>query len=434
MALERSDSSYLKTYVLVLCAIGLALSVVALYEHVIFTHGLATGPSFCNLSAHLNCEKVNASKWSSFFGVPVASYGIFLYLLLGTAAILGSRDHARSFAGFSLVSTTVATAGSLTLFAISEFVIGALCLVCIGTYLVNILLLVATLGGAFKWRVPDALRSGAASAKDLLRGIPGLGTPGDIYYSRALTATALIAFGLATASPRIILSFSRPEPKSYPNVTPMDPVAMWQKAPVVVIPGGLATGLMGDHAKGDATAPIQLVEFADFECFGCRRMYQDLKPLLARYADKVSIIFRHYPLDNSCNPGIDREFHRYACLASQFSRCAGEQGRFWESVDYLFTFEGLESKRPLPDVRQELLSAGSSALGLDGEAIRACVDSGRHIEKIHSDIGLGNQFKIMGTPSIFVNGRPVARPSAVSLQKIFDSILGVAPPQGTPVP
>lgn len=128
-----------------LSLIGIGLSYVALQQHVVYVNGFETGPSFCHLNAHFNCEAVNASEWSSVFGVPVASYGIFFYTLLLLGSVCATAKERilslQAWSGIVLVLSTIASFLSIALFAISEIFIGALCLMCIGLYLVNFITL-----------------------------------------------------------------------------------------------------------------------------------------------------------------------------------------------------------------------------------------------------------------------------------------------------
>jgi protein-disulfide isomerase len=202
-----------------------------------------------------------------------------------------------------------------------------------------------------------------------------------------------------------------------------DPVAEWQMAPVKTFDNRTDGGAFGDYARGPANAPIQIVEFADYQCPGCRRLYLAIEPLLRAYEGKYRLTFRNYPLDNQCNPHINHEFHRYSCAAVVFSRCAGEQGKFWEALDFLFTFDMLEGDLPLADVEKGIAEKGSSELSLDPAAILDCMKSGRYLDKIHADITAGDNADLTGTPSLWINGRLVRLTSPANIEKIFKYIL-----------
>ena len=87
--------------------------------------------------------------------------------------------------------------------------------------------------------------------------------------------------------------------------------------------------------KGSADAPVQIVEFSDFECPFCRRAEPTIQAVLAKYQGKVSLAYRDFPL-NAIHPSAQR--------AAEASRCAAEQGRFWPYHERLFTSESLDAK------------------------------------------------------------------------------------------
>lgn len=93
-----------------------------------------------------------------------------------------------------------------------------------------------------------------------------------------------------------------------------------------VEPGGRKTINNNGFVRGNKNAAIRVVEFSDFECPFCENVYPTIKALEAKYGDKLSIEYRHYPLP----------FHPNAQKAAEASECAGEQGKFWEMHDAMF--------------------------------------------------------------------------------------------------
>ena len=414
--------------VFVLALVGLFLSSLALWEHVIYTHGRAQGPSFCNISAHFNCEVVNTSKWSSFFGIPVASYGIFFFL----AALLSSMYVGEAavfslvgFAGLSFLGGLIATVGSIALFLISEFIIGSICLICVGMYLVNIAIFAVSC--AYGRDIP--LNSRILTAFREVGRLFSKGLGGDVNppYSRIDCIIFLICLGsagvLSYLSPGVALSFAPPK---QPVVIPSNPehqVKSWLESPKVEIKIESDKGVFGDFIKGTAGAPIQIVEYADFECPACRRLYVMLKPLLSNYEGKYQLVFKNFPLDNACNPAINRQFHRYACLAAYASRCAGEQGKFWEGIDFLFTYEPLEEPEQAGDLNQRMVTDMAKNLELDESALTECVKSGRHNQIILNHIEEGKAIDLQGTPTLIINGRKASYRPLEAVESVFKKIL-----------
>jgi protein-disulfide isomerase len=214
-----------------------------------------------------------------------------------------------------------------------------------------------------------------------------------------------------------------------------DPLWSWEHAPKNEIKVNLDGSAFGDYSKGIPNAPVQIVEFADFECPACRRLHSILKSVLEKFPGTYHVVFRNYPLDISCNPSFGRPMHPYACSAAFFSRCAGEQGKFWEAVDFLFHYEVLEGDAPAADVQNELIEVGSRDLMLDKDAVKECLLSGRYGQKIVDDVAEGNRIGLTGTPAVWINGKAVPNSLLLSLERVFAKILGLpAPPNATAQP
>lgn len=406
---------------ILLSLIGIGLSYVALQQHVVYVNGFETGPSFCHINAHFNCEAVNASEWSSLFGIPVASYGMFFYsiLLLGTlcATTQGRIVSLKTWSGIVLLLSTVASLLSIGLFAISEIFIGSLCLMCIGLYLVNFMAVGVVWLCGWKGRFGQGLQYGFAEGLRLVGivfGVTKAEAPTSPWRIRVVTLLAVLAAIVSVILPEVLYqSYAAQE---LPEV---DPVREWQKAPVTPFSLDLKGGAFGDYSLGDASAPIQIVEFADYECPACKMMHGAMKKLLEKYPGKYLFVFKNYPLDKSCNPEMERELHEFACTAAFFSRCAGEQGKFWEANSILFLRDAEKGELS----RESLVNDGSKEIGLDDAAVLECMASGRYREKMLQDIKAGSAAGLQGTPSVWVNGKWVSQASPAVLETIFNSIL-----------
>jgi len=83
------------------------------------------------------------------------------------------------------------------------------------------------------------------------------------------------------------------------------------------------------YLKGPKDAQIKLVEFTDFECPFCSRAFPAIEGVLKKYEGKISIEYKSFPL----------AFHPYAQKAAEAALCAGEQGKFWEMHDKIFSVQ-----------------------------------------------------------------------------------------------
>lgn len=415
------------TLIIVLIALGgFALSVLALHQHILLTNNLSTGPSFCNISATINCDAVNASEWSSILGVPIASYGMFFYLVLiggAVAALLTRTFPPQAFAALALLSAVGANVGTVYLFAVSWLVIKALCLICIGLYLINFILLVLLWAGVF----PGHFKLALSEALQLIGKFINVVVRGG--FSATSWAARIVAFGLVLlayaniVAPEVLLAYYLEKQGEQRGPTTQEAVQMWEQAPAAPGTLRLDDGVSGDYWQGSREAPIRIVEFADYGCGACRLMSTVLHELLARYEGTYLYVFRDYPLDSSCNPSIPQPFHRYSCLATFIARCAGEQGKFWQANEFLFSAQELESEEPMEKIQPVLLARAARVVGLDSEALTECVSSKRYLPAIHRDVNDGNALSLQGTPTFWINDKRVSSFAPEVLEAIFKRIL-----------
>jgi len=148
----------------------------------------------------------------------------------------------------------------------------------------------------------------------------------------------------------------------------------------------------GRPSAGPADAPIHIIEFADFECPHCKIAFRALEETLAERKD-LRVSFLHFPLDQACNPLIDRPFHPQACQLATLGECAHLQGRFFEAAPLIF------EAAPLPELLDKL-----AAKGFDKGALEACMKDTKTLARISADIRAGIGAKIQGTPAVYLNG------------------------------
>ncbi len=141
------------------------------------------------------------------------------------------------------------------------------------------------------------------------------------------------------------------------------------------------------HRTGKADAPIQIVEFSDFQCPYCSRVNPAIDRVKKAYGDKVSVAFRHFPLP----------MHAEAGKGSEASQCAGQQDKFWEYHDLLFA-----NQRAMKD---EDLKGYAAELGLDAAAFSSCLDSSKFAKAVEEDKKAGAAVGVAGTPAFFINGQ-----------------------------
>jgi protein-disulfide isomerase len=140
-------------------------------------------------------------------------------------------------------------------------------------------------------------------------------------------------------------------------------------------------------SRGPTTAPIEFIEFSDFECPFCLRAHPTVEQVMQAYGDKIHFTYRYFPLNN----------HPHAFPSAEAAACATEQNKFWPYHDLLFG-----DPTHLSDAD---LKARAAALKLDTKQFDACVDSHKYKDDVDADIRAGNEAGIDGTPAFFINGR-----------------------------
>lgn len=144
-----------------------------------------------------------------------------------------------------------------------------------------------------------------------------------------------------------------------------------------------------DPMRGNAAAPVTIIEFSDYQCPFCARVNPTLDRVRQVYGDRVKIVFKDYPLPN----------HPQAPKAAEAAHCAGEQNKYWEMHDAMFA-----NQRAL---EVPMLKQTARALGLNGAPFDQCVDSGKYAAKVAAGSALGERMGVNSTPTLYINGRAV---------------------------
>ena len=159
------------------------------------------------------------------------------------------------------------------------------------------------------------------------------------------------------------------------------------KVSVMLNPPRVEVAVDPARVRGNPKAKVMIVEFSDFQCPYCGRVEGTLKSVLAKHQDTVALAFRDYPLS---------QIHPFAYGAAEASRCAGEQGKFWEYHDLLFGDQnGLDRNG---------LIAKAAKLQLDAKQFDACISSEKYKTSIQQDNQEGMRAGVNGTPGFFING------------------------------
>lgn len=164
-----------------------------------------------------------------------------------------------------------------------------------------------------------------------------------------------------------------------------------------------------DPVKGNANAPVTIIEFSEFQCPFCGRFARDTLPEIQKnYIDtgKVKFVYRDFVV------------HSTSQKAQEATECAEEQGKYWEMHDLLYNNQG--------SLDVESLRGYASELGLNTVNFNSCLDSGKYTSEVQKDTSDGRSYGVRGTPSFFINGKKLvgAQPYSAFQQAIEEALAG----------
>jgi protein-disulfide isomerase len=184
--------------------------------------------------------------------------------------------------------------------------------------------------------------------------------------------------------------------------------AIWWKSqqpaagPAVAMPASsdsvLAAKARG-YTLGEATAPVEIVEFADFECPACGRYATITEPDVRKNlveTGKVRYTFYDFPLN----------IHKNTIPASMAAACADDQGKFWPMHDAIFLGQ-IEWSGEVTDNPRAIFTKYAQSVGLDMPKWNGCMDTNAHAERIRANYALGLTKRVPSTPTFLVNGEPM---------------------------
>lgn len=164
----------------------------------------------------------------------------------------------------------------------------------------------------------------------------------------------------------------------------------------------------GSPMLGQASAPVTIVEFSDYQCPYCRKFWSETYAQLKKdYIDtgKVKLVFKDYPLD----------FHAMALKTAEAVRCVRDQkgdAGYFAFHDKVFSeqmkLDGGTVKSTVSYTDADLKKWAGELGGVNAGTFATCLDSGKHTSAVQADLAYGQQIGVSGTPGFFVNGKLIS--------------------------
>ena len=180
----------------------------------------------------------------------------------------------------------------------------------------------------------------------------------------------------------------------------------------VTVQASDTSGFKG-YVKGSATAPVEITEYADYQCPFCQTFATLQMPTIEERLINTGRLrwrYRDFPLDQ----------HPFALLAAHSAACADEQGRYWDQHQRIYEGQGewSVSGNAAPIFRKY-----AGAAGVDLGRYDACMKSGKYAGRIQADKNSGIALGVSSTPTLLANGRlHRGRFDSDAITKLVDSL------------
>ena len=376
--MEENKTQLWKTWlisILVLIGIGVTIDLAYIYFQANFNeHAL---PSFCSVNEFIDCDGVARTIESQFLGVPLAYWGLFLYLFMGLMLMVDGlkkipifkflevfKNKFHYIAALGLISFLI----SMTLFGVSYFGIKKICVMCLVTYFLNFLIgLVAATG--LEGHFIGAVKQSWLDFVDALKPIP---------YRAAFLIVMVLAGGF------FYWTFTSAQ---------FSPALKYHRAIGEFI--GMKTNIYA--VKGNVLGSkdknaVVLEVYSDYMCPICYTANLMVHKVVTEFTN-VRVVHHNLPLDKACNKYMVEDFHIGSCISAKYGLAAEKQGKFWEVENVLF-------EKPSSTEEGVLNTLKESGIKLDFDQLKKDANSKEVADVINEDIEYAFSHNIAGTPAL----------------------------------
>jgi uncharacterized membrane protein len=366
-------------------ALGVVASSASAWVH----YRLLNDPTYvsvCDVNARFSCSHAYTSQYGAVAGVPVALLGLLFFVFVIGLVVLCSRSKsaAGNLPGYLFAASTLGLAAVMYFAYASFFILGTVCLLCVGSY-VAVIGLFLTSGAAAKEPMSSLPGRAVRDLRTLVR-TPAALTAAVAFVALALAAVLMFPGGSVAASTDAAADGAAEQVTPAPGAAQVKDFEGWlakqPREPIV--------------APADGAAVV-IMKFNDYQCPPCRQTFMEYKPILAKWAKqapgKVKFITKDFALERECNAGVSADVHPAACDAAVAVRLAREKGKAEAMEEWLFANQPALTPA---SVRQAAKDVGGV---LDMEARYQAT-----LTLVKGDTAQGVQLKVTGTPTFFMNG------------------------------
>ena len=365
-----------KLAIQILALLGLGLSIKLAFIYYVANYEKYALSSFCSINDFIDCDGASRSTVSQFWGIPLAYWGIFFYLTVLFLTIVDKLKNIKFLKFLEVFKEprayitalgTVAFICSMILAGESLFKIHKLCVLCVITYIIDLIIALVASSGTFSQIVKDF----KTTFIDFIDG------------AKKYTKTFIVLVIMAVS----FLCYSGITYNFIPHVKKQKAILKYRK--ITYNPYRVKGNMLGAE---NADVVIEL--YSDYVCPLCYihniMLHQAVKDF-----SNIKIVHHNYPFDKECNPYISINMHPNACFMAKGAIAARKQGNYWEMASLLYENQPIKTDEMMKLAEQ---------LGFDKNKFMTDFNSEDTAKEIEQELEKAADLEIDSTPTMYVNG------------------------------
>ena len=357
--------------ILALIGIGLSVELINVYINANFIENAQ--PSICAISETINCDGVARTLHSQFFGVPLALWGLLLYLFIFIVSMADKLKDTRLFRFMEVFKNPQSYIFSISLLAfiismvlacLSFFEIHMICIFCFVTYILDLIIALCAKDytKSLQFEVVESVKDFADALKirkyAVTFGILVILFLGALWY---FDTTSIMA----------------------PQVAQEREIRNFLKDSFNTVDGNIL---------GDENAKIVIDEYIDYNCGGCYLMNLNSHRAVMELKG-IRVNQHNLPLDRECNKYMPHPGHSNSCLKAKYALAARKQNKFWYMNDLLM-FKS-------PETEEDILKLAQS-MNIDVPKLKADAHSEEIAKALEEEIETTERLQINATPTLII--------------------------------
>lgn len=368
-----------KIAIQILTLIGFVLTIKLACIYYVANYEKYALSSFCSINEFIDCDGAAKSSVSQFWGIPLAYWGMFFYLTVFFLTIVDKLKQIKFLKFLEVFKNplsyitflgTVAFACSMVLAGLSLFKIHKLCVLCVITYFIDLIIALTASSGKFTVIINDFKTTFA----DFIAG------------AKKYTKTFIVLLILAVS----FLCYSGITYNFVPHIKKQKAILKYRD--IKYNPYRVKGNTLGAE---NADVVIEL--YSDYVCPLCYIHNIMLHQAVKEFSN-IKVVHHNFPFDKECNPYISVNMHPNACFMARGAIAARNQGNYWEMSSLLYEIQ--------PTKMDDMLKLAKQ-LGFNQEKFIQDFNSPKTGKEIEDELAKAYNLQIDSTPTMYVDGEKV---------------------------